>query len=84
MFYVARTAMANQLDTSTVSEWIAASDISAATDQLAAAFRPVAIATRALAKLEPLHRLIIEAEQGGSIGRKRRARRARGRRRHAR
>ena len=77
--------MTNQPDTSTVSEWIAATDLQAATDQLAAAFRPVAIATRrALARLEPLCRLIIEAEQGGSIGRKRRARRARGRRRHAR
>jgi hypothetical protein len=50
-------------------------------DKVAPAFRPVGIAARrAAAKIEPLCRLIIEAERGSSIGRKRRARRARGRR----
>jgi hypothetical protein len=73
--------MANRPDTSTVSKWIVATDLHAATDQLAAAFRPVGItARRAVARLEPLYRLIIEAERGSPIGRKRRARRARGRR----
>jgi hypothetical protein len=43
----------------------------------------LAEARRAVARLEPLCRLIIEAERGSPIGRKRRARRARGRRRHA-
>ena len=55
-----------------------------AADQLAAAFRSVGIAARrAVARLEPLCLLSIEAERGSPIGRKRRARRARGRRRHA-
>jgi hypothetical protein len=52
-----------------------------AANQLAAAFRPVGIAARrAVARLEPLCRLLIEAKRGSPIGRKRRARRARGRR----
>jgi hypothetical protein len=52
--------------------------------ELAAAFRRVGIAARRAAKaIEPLARLIIEAERGPSIGRKRRKRRARGRRRNA-
>ena len=51
---------------------------------LVAAFRPVGIAARrAVARLEPLCRLLIEAKRGSPIGRKRRARRARGRRRYA-
>jgi hypothetical protein len=77
----ARTAMTNQPDASTVSEWIVATDLQAASDQLAAAFRSVGIAARrAVARLEPLCRLITAAERGSPIGRKRRAR---GRRRYA-
>jgi hypothetical protein len=73
--------MANQPDLSTVSEWIVAADLQTASDRLAAAFRPVGIAARrAAARIEPLCRLIIEAERGSTIGRKRRARRARRRR----
>jgi hypothetical protein len=50
-------------------------------DKLVAAFRLVGVgASFAAAKIEPLCRLIIEAERGSPIGRKRRARRARGRR----
>jgi hypothetical protein len=75
----------NLPDLSTVSEWINATDLQAKADRLAAAFRPVSIATRrAAAAIEPLARLITEAERGPAIGRKRRARRARGRRIEAR
>jgi hypothetical protein len=55
--------------------------LQAAANQLVAAFRPVGIAARrAAARLEPLCRLLIGAKRGSPIGRKRRARRARGRR----
>jgi hypothetical protein len=72
--------MANRPDASTVSEWIIATDLQAATDQLVAAFSSVGIRARsAEAWVEPLCRLIIKAQQGSAIGRKRRKRRARGR-----
>ncbi len=57
------------------------SGLGADTDQLAAAFRPFGIAAHRIVAV--LERLIIQAERGSPIGRKRRARRARGRRRHA-
>lgn len=43
----------------------------------------VASAQAAIASFEPIARQILEAERGAPLGRKRRARRARGRRRHA-
>ena len=54
---------------------------------LTAAFAPIGQAARraqaAIASFEPIARQILEAERGAPLGRKRRARRARGRRRHA-
>jgi hypothetical protein len=51
-----------------------------AASALAAAFAPIGqAARRAQAAIEPLARLILEAERGAPLGRKRRARRARGR-----
>ena len=76
-------ASRNLPDISTVSEWIDATGLPAEADRLAAAFRPIGIAARRAAAaleplaLEPLARLIIEADRGPTIGRKRRARRAR-------
>ena len=71
-------ASRNLPDISTVSEWIDATGLPAEADRLAAAFRPIGIAARrAAAALEPLARLIIDADRGPTIGRKRRARRAR-------
>ena len=58
-----------------------------AASALAAAFVPIGQAARraqaAIASFEPIARQILETERGASLGRKRRARRARGRRRHA-
>ena len=51
---------------------------------LTTAFAPIRQAVRrAQAVMAPFARQIIEAERGAPLGRKRRARRARGRRRHA-
>jgi hypothetical protein len=55
-----------------------------AASALAEAFKPVGAAARRLrAVLLPMALLHLEMQRGPSIGRKRRARRARGRRRHA-
>ena len=59
----------------------------AAASALATALAPIGQAARraqaAIASFEPIARQILEAERGAPLGRKRRARRARGRRRHA-
>jgi hypothetical protein len=57
-------------------------NLQAAINQLSANFLLLTCSCAA-AEIEPLRRLITKAERGGPIGRKRRARRARGRRRHA-
>lgn len=74
-----KTILASQRDfTETVKR------INAAASALAASLVPIGqAARRAQAALEPLARQILDAERGSPLGRKRRARRARGRRRHA-
>jgi hypothetical protein len=61
--------------------------VNSATSAMAAALPLIGHAARraqsAIASFEPIARQILDAERGAPLGRKRRARRARGRRRHA-